>query len=78
MVILKDLNSTIDEKNQVEEKLELAHEANRKIEQAMEKIKEDKNRYEEDKKRIEEGYMQIVFHLADTIHNHKIKVATTS
>jgi hypothetical protein len=39
MVILKDLNSKIDEKNQVEEKLDLAHEATRKIEEAMDKIK---------------------------------------
>ena len=46
MFILEDLNFTIDEQNKMLEKLAIALEAYRKMEQAMGKVEEDKNRIE--------------------------------
>ena len=40
MLILEDLNFTIDEKKKVEKNLELAHEEIRKMEEAMKNIQE--------------------------------------
>ena len=56
MVILEDLNFTIEEKK-IKEKLEASIETNWKMEQAMKKLEEEK-RIEEEKKILEQSKMK--------------------
>jgi hypothetical protein len=42
MVILEDLNFTIDQKKKVEDELEVAHEKMRKMEESLKQIEENR------------------------------------